>query len=202
MTKNENYPKCKRKDCTLQVRDIITHEKLGKCSALSKVYKDNTCPFYKKHFDDVNGLPKEERESLSLAKSAADTTWKSHIPENDAKLLREYMDWTANLFPNDWKTMNRFFRTAVKAMEERDDMVEKLKEMKAEKEYYCLHLPEDTPNNHEPVLLYGPDGDVVVGYYFGNEDDGGNYYERNSTTPLSEYGWIVVGWRYFPEEGD
>lgn len=110
MTKNENYPKCKRKDCALQVRDIITHEKLGKCSALSKVYKDNTCPFYKKHFDDVNGLPKEERESLSLAKSAVDTTWESHIPENDAKLLREYMDWTANLFPNDWKTMNRFFR--------------------------------------------------------------------------------------------
>lgn len=186
-------------DCVLQARDIFTHKKTGNCAALSKAYKDNTCPFYKKHFDDVNGLPKEERESLSLTKPAADATWESRIPENDAKLLREYMDWTANLFPNDWKTMNRFFRTAVRAMDERDDLAE---EMKGLKERYRMHLPEDTPNNHEPVLLYGPDGDVVVGYYFGNENDGGNYYERNSTTPLSEYGWIVVGWRYFPEGSD
>lgn len=199
MTKNENYPKCKRKDCALQVRDIITHEKLGKCSALNKVYKDNTCPFYKKHFDDVNGLPKEERESLNLAKSAADTTWESHIPEKDAKLLREYMDWTANLFPNDWKTMNRFFRTAVRAMDERDDLAE---EMKGLKERYCLHLPKDTPTNYMDVLLYLNNGGVTIGYYLGSDEEGGCYYSDGDEIPLIEHGLIVTGWRRILKEGD
>lgn len=186
-------------DCVLQANDIITHQKTGKCAALAQAYPEDTCPFYKKHLKDINRLSVEKKEGLHLEKPKSDDAFESTIPREDADILRTYMTWTANLFPNDWKTVNRFFRTAVKAMDERDDLAE---EMKGLKERYCMHLPEDTPNNHEPVLLYGPDGDVVVGYYFGNEDDGGNYYERNSTTPLSEYGWLVVGWRYFPEEGD
>ena len=199
----DNYPKCNRKDCALQANDIITHQKTGKCAALSQVYSNDVpCPFYKRHLRDVNGLPADKKENLHLEKPKSEDAFESNIPREDVDLLRTYMTWTANLFPNDWKTVNRFFRTAVKAMEERDDMVEKLKEMKAEKEYYCLHLPEDTPTNYMDVLLYLNNGGIAIGYYLGKDEDGGCYYSDGDETPLIEHGLIVTGWRRIPKEGD
>lgn len=199
----ENYSKCKRMDCVLQAKDILTHQKTGKCAALSQVYSNDVpCPFYKRHLSDVNGLPADKKEDLHLEKPKSEDAFESNILREDADILRTYMTWTANLFPNDWKTVNRFFRTAVKAMEERDNMAEKLKEMEAEKENYCLHLPEDTPTNYMDVLLYLNDTSIVIGYYLGNDEDGGCYYQDGDETPLIEHGLIVTGWRRIPKEGD
>ena len=198
----ENYPKCKRMDCVLQANYIITHQKTGKCAALSQAYSNDVpCPFYKRHLRDVNGLPADKKEDLHLEKPKSDDAFESSIPREDADIIRTYMTWTANLFPNDWKTVNRFFRTAVKAMEERDDMAEKLKEAKAEKEKYCLHLPEDTPTNYMDVLLYLNNGGVTIGYYLGNDEEGGCYYSDGDETPLIEQGLIVTGWRRIPKGG-
>lgn len=199
----ENYPKCKRMDCVLQAKNIMTNQKTGKCAALSQVYSnDAPCPFYKRHLKDVNRLPVDKKENLHLEKQKSEDAFESNIPREDADLLRTYMTWTANLFPNDWKTVNRFFRTAVKAMGERDDMAEKLKEMKAEKEKYCLHLPEDTPTNYMDVLLYLNNGGVAIGYYLGTDEDGGCYYSDGDEIPLIEHGLIVTGWRRIPKEGN
>ena len=62
------------------------------------------------------------------------------------------------------------------------------------------NLPEEPPENGEPVLLSIRGAKYpIIGQYRGDEYDGGNYYTLNSDTPLTRYGLHVTGWMSLPE---
>ena len=177
MAKEKQAVKCGRYDCCLQSSYFR-----GNCGALQEGYRwGKECPFYKKHINDINRLKRSERKKVVLDKKSADRN--SEIIE-----LKQLKDWVANKYPLIWKELSRLIELAERSGDAR----------------YVLHYPDDVPENHEPVLLYTSEGEMI-GYYLGSDEDGGNYYEKDYVVPLINNNIFVYGWRHLmpgPEEED